>query len=101
MSRVSACANAYSPSSSSVTRPAARSLVLQVQQTARVDFALEIGQVTESVEVSAVATQLNTDDATVGTVIEQKRITDLPINGRNFLQLVRLFERRSLPHSCR
>ena len=71
-------------------RPAARSLELQVQQTARVDFALELGAVTESVEVAAVATQLNTDDATVGTVIEQKRITDLPLNGRNFLQLVRL-----------
>src|SRR5437868_4386035 len=71
-------------------RPAARSLELQVQQTARVDFALEIGQVTETVEVSAVARQLNTDDATVGTVIEQRRITDLPLNGRNFLQLVRL-----------
>ena len=71
-------------------RPQARSLGLQVQQTARVDFAMEVGQVTESVEVSAVATLLNTDDATVGTVIEQKRITDLPLNGRNFLQLVRL-----------
>src|SRR5215467_11410622 len=71
-------------------RPQARSLELQVQQTARIDFSLEVGQLTESVEVSAVATQLNTDDATVGTVIEQKRITDLPLNGRNFLQLVRL-----------
>lgn len=63
---------------------------LQVQQTARVDFTLDVGQVSESVEVSASATLLNTEDATVGTVIEQKRITDLPLNGRNFLQLVRL-----------
>jgi hypothetical protein len=59
-------------------RPAARSLQLQVQQTARVDFTMEVGQVTEQVDVSAAATLLTTDDATVGTVIEQKRITDLP-----------------------
>ena len=71
-------------------RPSARSLQLQVQQTARVDFTMELGQVSEQVDVSAAPTQLNTDDATVGTVIEQKRITDLPLNGRNFLQLVRL-----------
>ena len=42
---------------------------LQVQQTARIDFTLDVGQVSESVEVSATATQLNTEDATVGTVI--------------------------------
>lgn len=63
---------------------------LQVQQTARVDFALEVGQVTESVEVSGALPLLTTENATVGTVIEQKRITDLPLNGRNFFSLVAL-----------
>jgi hypothetical protein len=63
---------------------------LQVQQTARVDFALEVGQVTESVEVSGALPLLATENATVGTVIEQKRITDLPLNGRNFFSLVAL-----------
>jgi hypothetical protein len=63
---------------------------LQVQQTARVDFTLEIGQVSETVEVSGAAPLLTTENATVGTVIEQKRITDLPLNGRNFLSLVAL-----------
>jgi hypothetical protein len=63
---------------------------LQVQQAARIDFSLEVGQLTEVVEVSADAALLNTDDATVGTVIEQRRIVDLPLNGRNFLQLVSL-----------
>src|SRR4051812_17825366 len=52
---------------------------IQVQQTARVDFTLAIGQASQTIEVSATAAQLNTDDATVGTVIEQKRITDLPL----------------------
>ncbi|MGH9626847.1 MAG: carboxypeptidase-like regulatory domain-containing protein, partial [Bryobacteraceae bacterium] len=63
---------------------------LQVQQTARVDFALEVGDVTETIEVSASAALLTTENATVGAVIEQKRITDLPLNGRNFLSLVAL-----------
>ncbi len=63
---------------------------LQVQQTARIDLALEVGQVSESVEVSALAPLLTTENATTGAVIEQKRITDLPLNGRNFLSLVAL-----------
>src|SRR3954453_2165977 len=63
---------------------------LQVQQTARVDFTLEVGQVSETVEVSSSAPLLTTENATVGTVIEQQRITDLPLNGRNFLSLVAL-----------
>jgi hypothetical protein len=63
---------------------------LQVQQTARIDFALEVGQVSETIEVSATAPLLTTENATVGTVIEQRRITDLPLNGRNFLSLVAL-----------
>jgi hypothetical protein len=63
---------------------------LQVQQTARIDFTLEVGQVSETVEVTGAAPLLTTENATVGTVIEQKRITDLPLNGRNFLSLVAL-----------
>ncbi len=63
---------------------------LQVQQSARVNFALEVGQVTEAVEVSGSAAMLATEDATVGTVIENRRIVELPLNGRNFLQLVSL-----------
>jgi hypothetical protein len=63
---------------------------LQVQQAARVDFNLEIGQVSEVVEVSSRLPLLSTEDATVGSVIEQKRITELPLNGRNFFSLVGL-----------
>jgi hypothetical protein len=71
-------------------RSASSKLELQIQQTARVDFALQVGQTTESIEVSAAAALLTTDSATVGTVIEERRITELPLNGRNFLQLVSL-----------
>jgi hypothetical protein len=50
-------------------RPVARSLEIQVQHTARVDFNLEVGQLDQSVQVTAEAALLNTEDATVGTVI--------------------------------
>jgi hypothetical protein len=63
---------------------------LQVQQTARVDFVLSLGQSTQTIEVSATGALLSTEDATVGTVIEQRRIVDLPLNGRNFFSLVAL-----------
>src|ERR1700680_5101923 len=65
-------------------------LELQIQQTARVDFALQIGQSTQVVEVTASAPLLTTENATVGAVIENRRIVELPLNGRNFLQLVSL-----------
>lgn len=64
--------------------------LLQVGDVARVDFTLEVGAVTESVEVAALAEMLQTSSTATGTVIEQKRIVELPLNGRNYLQLVRL-----------
>src|SRR5215831_934429 len=62
----------------------------QVQQTARIDFNMQIGQVTEQVEVLGGAPLLATENATVGTVVENKRIVELPLNGRNYLQLASL-----------
>jgi hypothetical protein len=67
-----------------------RDIQLEVQQVARINATLEVGEVTESVEVRGGVVLLDTDSATTGTVIEQKRIVDLPLNGRNFLQLVSL-----------
>src|SRR5205807_5085340 len=63
---------------------------LQVQQSARVDFELQVGQVSESIEVQGSAALLATEDATVGTVVDNRRIIELPLNGRNYLQLVSL-----------
>ena len=67
-----------------------KGLVLQVQQSARLDFRLQVGEASEKVEVAAGAIQLNTENATLGSVVENERIVDLPLNGRNFLQLVAL-----------
>jgi Carboxypeptidase regulatory-like domain len=63
---------------------------LQVQQTARIDFQLKVGAVNETVEVQGGAPLVNSENATVGTVIEQQRIEDLPLNGRSFISLIAL-----------
>jgi Carboxypeptidase regulatory-like domain/TonB-dependent Receptor Plug Domain len=63
---------------------------LQVNQVARLDFTLQIGNVTETVEVQAEASALQTETASVGTVVENRRIVELPLNGRNYLQLASL-----------
>jgi hypothetical protein len=67
-----------------------REIELHVQQAARIDLEITVGDVVESVQVQADAALLATDNATVGTVIENKRIVELPLNGRNYLQLVSL-----------
>src|SRR5262245_13915453 len=61
---------------------------LQIQQSARFDFTLQIGEISQTVEVLGTAALIATENATVGTVIENKRIVEMPLNGRNFLQLV-------------
>jgi hypothetical protein len=67
-----------------------RDLELQVQATVRVDFAMELGAISEQATVTGVSPLVETTNATVGTVIENRRIVELPLNGRNYLQLVAL-----------
>ncbi len=59
---------------------------LHVEQTVRVNFTMEIGALSETAEVTGVAPLITTENATVGTVIENRRIVELPLNGRNFLR---------------
>jgi hypothetical protein len=59
-------------------------------QRARVDAKLEVGNLTEIVEVSGTAPLLQTDSSTVGSLVTEKSVTDLPLNGRNFINLVTL-----------
>jgi hypothetical protein len=65
-------------------------LKLDVQQIARVDFKLSVGDVTEVVEVSAAAALLESEQAVMGQVIDNKRIVEMPLNKRNYLELARL-----------
>jgi hypothetical protein len=63
---------------------------LQVQQSLRQDFTMQVGAVTQSVTVEATGTLLQAENATVGTVIENAAVNELPLNGRNYLSLVAL-----------
>jgi hypothetical protein len=62
-------------------------IVIQIGQQARIDFALQVGDVVETVEVSSVAPLLQTENSTLGEVVGPERIVNLPLNGRNFAQL--------------
>ena len=78
--KVTAASEGFAPQE----RPQLR---LEVGFTARVDFSLNVGSVVEVVEVSAAAQLLQTDQTDVGQVIDSKRILEMPLNGRNYLQL--------------
>ncbi|HET8546476.1 MAG TPA: TonB-dependent receptor, partial [Bryobacteraceae bacterium] len=56
---------------------------LEINEKARVDFQLQVGAQAERITVTAEATLLKTDEASVGGVVEQRRLVELPMNGRN------------------
>ncbi len=62
-------------------------IVLQISQLARIDVKLQVGQVQETVEVTSAAPILQTENAVLGEVVARERVVNLPLNGRNFLQL--------------
>lgn len=72
---------------SSVSRD---NLKLDVNQTLRADFELKVGTVAETIEVSAAAALLESETTSMGQVIENKRIVEMPLNLRNYLELARL-----------
>src|SRR4029453_13413440 len=67
-----------------------REVALEVAQTAVVNIALQVGPVNESIGVHADPVLLETSDASLSQVIDDKRLVGLPLNGRNFMQLVSL-----------
>ncbi len=60
---------------------------LSIGDVRELDVSLEVGAVTEVIEVEATAPLLQTSDASAGTVIGNRQIVDLPLNGRDYLQL--------------
>jgi hypothetical protein len=70
-------------------KPVTRSGVeLQVDQVARLDFALQVGSMSERIEVTANAPLLDSDTSSLGQVIGQTQIVSLPLNGRQTFRLV-------------
>ena len=65
-------------------------VILQMGQRGRVDLTVEVGSVIEVVEVSGALPLLDTERATVSQIIDSKKVLDLPLNGRNWIQLATL-----------
>ncbi|HEX5483671.1 MAG TPA: TonB-dependent receptor [Terriglobia bacterium] len=63
---------------------------MSVNQTTTYDFTLPVGQATQTVTVQATAAKLQTGSAELGTVVNRREVNDLPLNGRNFTQMLAL-----------
>lgn len=63
---------------------------LSVDQRVRADIQLTVGNVSETIEVTASAGLLQSDSSEVGTTVGETQIRELPLNGRNFVQMTRL-----------
>ena len=63
---------------------------LNVDQKARVDLQLEVGEVTESIQVQAAVALVQSDSSELGVTVNESQIKELPLNGRDFVQLTRL-----------
>jgi hypothetical protein len=62
-------------------------VIVEVEERVRVDLQLSVGQVSETIEVVSTAPLLNTESSSIGHVIENQRVVDLPLNGRRFMEL--------------
>jgi hypothetical protein len=67
-----------------------KGITLQVDEHRELDFKLTPATVQTSVEVAGTAVEVQTSDATLGQVITSQQVTDLPLNGRDFVQLATL-----------
>jgi hypothetical protein len=65
-------------------------LVLHVQDSTEENFSLQVGSVSESVTVTADPLNINTADASVSTVVDERFVENMPLNGRSFQSLIQL-----------
>jgi hypothetical protein len=65
-------------------------VTVEVAQTAKLDFRLDVGQVTETVNVAAAAPVLQTQEASSGGMVTSADVSRIPVNGRNYTNLIRL-----------
>jgi Carboxypeptidase regulatory-like domain len=66
------------------------SVVVQVQQAVRIDVAMEVGAVNQTVEVTAETPLLQPTDTSLGQVINERETNEIPLNGRNVFSLITL-----------
>src|SRR2546426_2232931 len=69
---------------------AVKGVTLQVAQKGRIDLALTLGEVSETVTVEGQSPLINSETAELGQVISNRSVAELPLNGREFIQLVQL-----------
>ncbi len=65
-------------------------VALRVNTQTRIDFVMQIGAVSETVQIAATAPLLQTNTAALGTAIDNRTVLELPLNARNFFDLVAL-----------
>lgn len=65
-------------------------VTLKVQDRLRVDFEMAVGSVSENVEVNAETPTIQTETSSLGQVVTATQITELPLNGRDYIQLATL-----------
>jgi len=65
-------------------------IIVQIESGLKVDFILEVGELNQTVEVTAEAPLVQTGTSSLGQVVETRSVTELPLNGRNPLALVGL-----------
>jgi len=71
-------------------RAVQKPIEVDVQADVRVNFQLQLGEITETLDVGAAVPLLDTENAAVSTVIDSKEVADLALNGRNVLNLIEL-----------
>ncbi len=77
-------------SSSGFGTAARNNVELDVAQTIQLDFSLQLGHLAQTITVTEAGEVLNTQTTTVGQVVSNQQVNDLPLNGRNYLQLATL-----------
>ena len=65
-------------------------IVLEVAAVLEVDFSLQVGQVTETIGITGVTPALQTEDSSVGNVVNSQELKHLPVNQRNYTRLILL-----------
>src|ERR1700676_2787683 len=69
------------------TRP---DVIVEVGQSVRIDLAMQVGDITQTVEVTGETPQLQAETSSLGQVVEERKVNELPLNGRNVFNLISL-----------